>query len=80
VVPLVDAALDGVPGKFGVDTGARLSLLLNGPFVNQNNLRAKYHPEVSGITGSGLGGPIHSQLARGQVFTLGNMEVHDPLV
>jgi predicted aspartyl protease len=80
VVPLIDAALDGVPGKFGVDTGARLSLLLNGPFVNQNNLRAKYHPEVSGITGWGLGGPIRSQLARGKVFMLGDLEVDDPLV
>jgi predicted aspartyl protease len=79
-VPLVDATLDGIHGKFGVDTGARLSLLLYGPFVDQNKLRAKYHPEVSGITGWGLGGPVRSQVARGKVFTLGNLEVHDPLV
>jgi hypothetical protein len=64
-VPLIDASLDGVAGKFGVDTGARLSLLLYGPFVEQNNLREKYHPAVSGVTGWGLGGPIRSQLARG---------------
>jgi Aspartyl protease/PDZ domain len=79
-VPLVDATLDGIRGEFGVDTGARLSLLLYGPFVDQNNLRAKYHPEVSGITGWGLGGPIRSQIARGKTFALGNLEVHDPLV
>jgi hypothetical protein len=79
-VPLVDATLDGIRGKFGVDTGARLSLLLYGPFVDQNNLRAKYHPEVSGITGWGLGGPIRSQIARGKIFTLGNLDVHDPLL
>jgi hypothetical protein len=79
-VPLVDATLDGVRGKFGVDTGARLSLLLYGPFVDQNNLRTKYHPEVSGVTGWGLGGPIRTQLARGKLFTLGNLEVHNPLV
>jgi predicted aspartyl protease len=80
VVPLVDATLDGIPGKFGVNTGARLSLLLNSPFAIQNDLRVKYHPQVSGITGRGLGGPIRSLLARGQVFALGNLEVHDPLV
>src|ERR1700733_12723530 len=79
-VPLVDASLDGIRGKFGVDTGARLSLLLYGPFVDQNNLRAKYHPEVSGITGWGLGGPIRSQIVRGKIFALGNLEVRDPLV
>jgi predicted aspartyl protease len=79
-VPLIHATLDGIPGIFGVDTGARLSLLLYGPFVDQNNLRAKYHPEVSGVTGWGLGGPIRSQVARGKLFVMGNLEVHDPLV
>src|SRR5271170_4742964 len=79
-VPLIDASLDGVPGKFGVDTGARLSLLLYGPFVKQNNLREKYHPAVSGVTGWGLGGPIRSQLARGQQFVMDNLTISDPLV
>jgi hypothetical protein len=31
-IPLVDAVLDGVHGMFGVDTGARSSLLLYGPY------------------------------------------------
>jgi hypothetical protein len=79
-VPLIDASLDRVPGKFGVDTGARLSLLLYGPFVEQNKLREKYHPAVSGVTGWGLGGPIRSQLARGQQFVIDNLTIHDPLV
>lgn len=79
-VPLIDASLDGVLGKFGVDTGARLSLLLYGPFVKQNNLREKYHSAVSGVTGWGLGGPIRSQLARGQQFTIDNLTIRDPLV
>jgi hypothetical protein len=79
-VPLVDGTLDGVSGKFGVDTGARLSLLLYGPFVDQNDLRTKYHSEVSGVTGWGLGGPIRSQIARGKLFTMGNLQVRNPLV
>ena len=79
-IPLVDATLDGLRGKFGVDTGARLSLLLYGPFVDQNDLRTKYRPKVSGVTGWGLGGPIRAQLARGKVFVLGNLEIRDPLL
>jgi hypothetical protein len=79
-VPLVDATLDGIRGKFGVDTGARLSLLLYGPFVEQNDLRTKYASHVSGVTGWGLGGPIRSQLARARIFTFGSLEVRDLLV
>jgi hypothetical protein len=79
-VPLIDATLDGISGKFGVDTGARLSLLLYGPFVDKNDLRSEYHPEVSGITGCGLGGPIRSQIARRKLFAIGNLQIHDPIV
>ena len=79
-VPLVEATLDGIRGEFGVDTGARLSLLLYGPFVEQHDLRTKYHPEVSGVTGWGLGGPVRTQLARGKLFLLGDLPVRDPLV
>ena len=79
-VPLVDGTLDGASGKFGVDTGARLSLLLHGPFVNQNDLRTKYHPQVSGVTGWGLGGPIRSQIDRGKLLTMGKLQVRNPLV
>jgi len=79
-VPLVHASLDGTPGMFGVDTGARLSLLLYGPFVDQNDLRTKYRPRVEGVTGWGLGGPIRSQIVRGKLFAMGNLQLHDPLI
>lgn len=57
-----------------------MSLLLYGPFVDGNDLRRKYHPEVNGVTGWGLGGPIRAQLARGKRFVLGNFEIRDPLL
>jgi hypothetical protein len=79
-VPLVDATLDGIRGKFEVDTGARLSLLPYGPFVDQNNLRTllpsgnEWHYRLE------TGRPIRSQIARGKIFKLGNLEVHDPFL
>jgi hypothetical protein len=76
-IPVVDAELDGIPGKFGVDTGARSSLLLYGPFVEQNKLGQKYHAKLEGITGWGFGGPIRSQLARGRTLRIGDLDVHD---
>ncbi len=76
LIPIVEGEIDGIAGKFGIDTGARSSLILYGPFVEGNNLRAKYQPKVEGITGWGIGGPIRSQIARINVLKLGAVEVH----
>lgn len=76
LIPIVEGEIDGIAGKFGIDTGARSSLILYGPFVEVNNLRAKYQPKVEGITGWGIGGPIRSQVARINVLKLGAVEVH----
>src|SRR3954467_1271198 len=63
-IPVVQAELDGVHGRFGVDTGSRSSLLLYGPWTDANHLREKYKAKVEGVTGWGIGGPVRSQLAR----------------
>jgi hypothetical protein len=76
-LPLVKGELDGVPGIFVIDTGARSSLLLYGPFVEQNNLRTKYKANVEGITGWGIGGPVRSQVVRIGSLKLGAVEVHN---
>ncbi len=75
LIPIVEGEIDGIAGKFGIDTGARSSLILYGPFVEENNLRAKYQAKVEGITGWGIGGPIRSQIARINVLKLGAVEV-----
>jgi hypothetical protein len=76
-LPLVKGELDGVPGIFVIDTGARSSLILYGPFVEQNNLREKYKASFEGITGWGIGGPVRSYIVRAQTLKLGTVEVHD---
>ena len=79
-IPVVDAELDGVRGKFGVDTGARTSLLLYTPYVEQNHLREKYGAHLEGVTGWGLGGPVRSLLARARELRIGDVVVHDLVV
>lgn len=79
-LPEVAASLDGVAGWFGLDTGARSSLLLLSAFVEGHHLRERYEPRLEGITGWGLGGPIRSQLARARQFDLGPYRIERPLV
>ena len=79
-IPVVDAELDGIRGKFGVDTGARSSLLLYTPFVEQNHLREKYSAHLEGVTGWGIGGPVRSLLARAKELRIGTIVVRDPVI
>ena len=79
-IPVVDGELDGVRGKFGVDTGARSSLLLYGPFTDQNKLKEKYASNLEGITGWGIGGPVRSLLARAKELKIGEVSVHDIVI
>ena len=79
-IPVVEAKLDGITGKFGVDTGARSALLLYGPFCEQNRLAEKYGAKLEGVTGWGIGGPVRSLLARATELTLDATSVHDPVI
>ncbi len=76
-LPLVKGELDGVPGDFVIDTGARSALILYGPFVERNDLRAKYGARFEGVTGWGIGGPVRSQIVRVRTLKLGGVEVRD---
>lgn len=79
-IPVVDAELDGVSGKFGVDTGARSAMLLYGPFCAQNKLQQKYGARLEGVTGWGLGGPVRSLLGRARELRIGDVQVHDLVI
>jgi PDZ domain/Aspartyl protease len=79
-IPVIDAELDGVRGRFGVDTGARSSLLVYGPFAAEHKLKEKYGAKLEGVTGWGLGGPIRSLLARSQHFRIGGFDVQGSVV
>ena len=79
-IPVVEAELDGVRGRFGVDTGARSSLLVYRPFAEEHKPREKYGAHVEGVTGWGIGGPIRSLLVRSKDFSLGGFDVKGSVV
>lgn len=79
-MPVVDAIIDGIPGKFWLDTGDRASATLSLPFIQQNFLREKYRPQFSMMTGYGLGGPMKTFLAFASELTLGGLEFSKTLI
>src|SRR4029077_20808026 len=79
-VPLIEASLDGQRGQFGVDLGARSSLILTAFFVEETGIGNRYHASPEIIAGWGLGGPIHARLARAGKFQFGKFEINGPLI
>ncbi len=77
--PQVEGEIDGIKGLFTIDTGGRASLTLNGPFVKEHGLEAKYAPRVEALSGWGVGGGVRSLFTRAKTLKLGGVEVPAPL-
>lgn len=80
LIPIVDAELDGVRGRFGIDTGARSALVIYRPFAEENKLKEKYDANFEGVTGWGIGGPVRSLLARAKELNISNVVVRDLVI
>jgi hypothetical protein len=78
-IPQVEGSIDGIPGKFDIDTGSRASLMLMGPFVEKHGLTERFSPEVEGVTGWGVGGAVRAQVTRAKVLKLGDIEFKSPV-
>jgi hypothetical protein len=78
-IPQVDGEIDGVPGKFDIDTGSRGSLSLLGPFAEKNRLKERYAAKVEAVTGWGVGGAARSLVTRAKVLRLGPVRVDGPV-
>lgn len=78
-IPQVDGAIDGIEGKFDIDTGSRSSLDLMAPFVEKHNLAAHYGAKLEAVTGWGVGGAARSLVTRARVLRLGKVEVQAPV-
>jgi hypothetical protein len=78
--PEVMGEIDGIPGKFALDTGSRSTLDLMAPFVAKHNLVQRYGAKHQGVTGWGVGGPTRSWIVRGKKFSLGGVSVDAPIV
>ncbi|MGC4123262.1 MAG: aspartyl protease family protein [Myxococcales bacterium] len=79
-IPQVDGAIDGLAGKFDLDTGSRSSLDLMKEFIEKHGLRERYPAKVQGVAGWGIGGPGRSAISRAQKLELGKVAVPAPVV
>jgi hypothetical protein len=78
-IPQVDGSIDGLAGKFDIDTGSRSSLSLLKPFAEKNDLRARMAPRFEAVTGWGVGGPARGLVARACELHLGDVVVPSPV-
>jgi len=77
--PEVLGSYDGIPARFGIDTGARMTLMLTGPFARTHDLRAHVGQGVDAMTGWGVGGASYGYSFRGATLTLGPVTIDHPL-
>jgi hypothetical protein len=78
-MPAVDGSVDGIAGRFAIDTGSRSALALHGPFVDKHGLVARYRPEIETVTGFGVGGDVRARVTRAGMLRLGEVEVPEPV-
>jgi len=77
--PVVDGSVDGIAGRFTIDTGDRGALSLTAPFVAAHHLRERYSPAVEAIAGWGIGGPVRAVLTRVGELRLGAIAIERPV-
>ncbi len=78
-IPQVDGEIDGIAGKFDIDTGSRASLDLMKPFAEKHDLAAHYGTKLQAVTGWGVGGAARSLLTRAKLLRLGKVQVAAPV-
>jgi hypothetical protein len=78
--PEVLGSYDGIPARFGIDTGSRMPLMLTGPFAAKYDIRAKATGGAVAMTGWGVGGPSRGFVFHGGALKLGDVAIDNPLV
>ncbi len=77
--PQIDAEVDGVAGRFTIDTGSAGSLTLYPAFAEQHGLAARYGARTRIMSGVGIGGPVFSLLARANLLELAGSRIERPV-
>jgi hypothetical protein len=74
----VNGNVDGVEGRFVLDTGNEAGFALEGEFVQQSDLICRLGAHYHGYSGRGYAGPLpDAYYARVRSLRLGEAEVHD---
>jgi len=79
MTPQVEGKLDGIAGKFTIDTGSRSSLDVNRPFAEKHGLFDKPGSKVEALTGWGVGGGGRGLLTRTGLLELGAVRLPAPV-
>ncbi|MBV9277758.1 MAG: aspartyl protease family protein [Candidatus Eremiobacteraeota bacterium] len=77
--PQIRATLDGIPGWFTVDTGARGSLSLDAPFVRSHPSIVPPASAPTGTLGFGVGGGAIGRLGRVRELEIGGFTIANPV-
>ncbi|QWT19076.1 aspartyl protease family protein [Bacillus sp. NP157] len=78
-MPVVDGALDGRQGAFGIDTGNSGYLLLFPQWATRQGLVDRYRNGVAVLDGGGVGGAFASRLSRSRQLDIGMVSVAGPV-
>jgi hypothetical protein len=77
--PEVLGSYDGIPARFGIDTGSRMTLMLTRPFAQDHGLLEKAEQSPLAMTGWGVGGASRGYVFHGGVLKLADVTVDHPL-
>ncbi len=77
--PEVLGSYDGIPARFGIDTGSRMTLMLTRPFAQDHGLLDKAERTPLAMTGWGVGGASRGYVFHGGVLKLADVTVDNPL-
>lgn len=79
MTPQVDGKLDGIPGRFTIDTGSRSSLTVHRLFAEKNGLFDKPGKKIEALAGWGVGGGGRGLVTRAGLLELGGVRVPAPV-
>ncbi|HTW33216.1 MAG TPA: aspartyl protease family protein [Rhizomicrobium sp.] len=77
--PEVLGSYDGIPARFGIDTGSRMTLMLTAPFAREHHLLDDAAQTTLAVIGWGVGGPSRGYVFHGGTLKLGDVTIDHPL-
>ena len=77
--PEVLGSYDGIPARFGIDTGSRMTLMLTRPFAQDHGLLDKAEQSPLAMTGWGVGGASRGYVFHGGTLKLADVTIDHPL-
>jgi hypothetical protein len=76
-LPVIAATADGIAGQFEIDAGASTALVLQGAFVDRNNLSLR-HPSAFRMKAGGVDGVFEIAVTRLDSFRIGHDTIERP--